>query len=40
MQLKRYSGNPIVIPGGLWWRRIATFNPGVILDDNGTFWSK
>jgi len=38
MKLKRYSENPIVIPGGQYWRRIATFNPGVILDDDGTFY--
>lgn len=32
MKLKRYGGNPIVIPGDLPWRACTTFNPGVILD--------
>ncbi len=37
MRLKRYEGNPIVTPGGRPWRRITTFNPGVVLHD-GRFW--
>ncbi|MEI7765967.1 MAG: glycosidase [Phycisphaerae bacterium] len=37
MQLQRYTGNPIVIPGGPAWRQIATFNPGVVLHE-GTFF--
>jgi predicted GH43/DUF377 family glycosyl hydrolase len=38
MQLKRYGGNPIVTPGKWAWRNIVTFNPGVVLDEAGTFW--
>ncbi len=37
MKITRYPGNPIVIPGGQSWRAVATFNPGVVLDDDGTF---
>lgn len=37
MKLTRYAGNPIVIPGGLHWRSIVTFNPAVVID-GGRFW--
>jgi predicted GH43/DUF377 family glycosyl hydrolase len=37
MELNRCAGNPIVAPGGPWWRGVATFNPGVIVDD-GRFY--
>jgi predicted GH43/DUF377 family glycosyl hydrolase len=37
MQLQRYEGNPIVTPGGESWRRVVTFNPGVVLDGD-TFY--
>ena len=30
--------NPIVAAGSETWRRIVTFNPGAILDDDGTFY--
>ncbi len=38
MELKRCEENPIVAPGGYSWRRVATFNPGVVLDEEGVFW--
>lgn len=38
MKLRRYEGNPIVIPGRWYWREIVTFNPGVVIDDDGTFY--
>ncbi len=38
MELKRYEGNPIVWPGKYHWRAVASFNPGVVLDDDGTFY--
>ncbi|MFP4139722.1 MAG: glycosidase [Planctomycetota bacterium] len=38
MKLKRHEENPIVAPGGYSWRRVATFNPGVVLDEDGVFW--
>lgn len=34
---KRHPHNPIVVPGQEKWRRVAVFNPGVILDDGGKF---
>jgi predicted GH43/DUF377 family glycosyl hydrolase len=37
LQLNRYGGNPIVIPGKWDWRAVVTFNPAVVLDDAGTF---
>jgi predicted GH43/DUF377 family glycosyl hydrolase len=37
MQLTRYPGNPIVTPGGRWWRDVTTFNPSVVFHD-GAFW--
>ena len=37
MILQRHPENPIVMPGGLFWRRVATFNPGVVYDQ-GTFY--
>jgi len=37
MPLTRHPEHPIVTPGGLPWRRVSTFNPGVILHD-GRFW--
>jgi predicted GH43/DUF377 family glycosyl hydrolase len=30
MRFERYPGNPIVLPGLHDWRRVTTFNPGVI----------
>ncbi|MFP4105795.1 MAG: glycosidase [Phycisphaerae bacterium] len=38
MKLKRYEGNPIVAPGKWHWRGVVTFNPGVILEEDGTFY--
>jgi predicted GH43/DUF377 family glycosyl hydrolase len=38
MKLKRHEDNPIVRPGKHHWRRVATFNPGVVLDGDGVFW--
>jgi predicted GH43/DUF377 family glycosyl hydrolase len=38
MKIIRYPGNPIVIPGGRPWRAVTTFNPGVVLDEDGTFY--
>jgi predicted GH43/DUF377 family glycosyl hydrolase len=37
MKIVRNSQNPIVVPGILDWRRVATFNPGVI-ETNGKFY--
>jgi predicted GH43/DUF377 family glycosyl hydrolase len=37
MQIERFEGNPIVIPGKWDWRRVAVFNPGVIYD-GGRFY--
>jgi beta-1,2-mannobiose phosphorylase / 1,2-beta-oligomannan phosphorylase len=37
MTIKRSSQNPIVVPGGQDWRKVATFNPGVIFD-NGKYY--
>lgn len=36
MTITRCSANPIVTPGGADWRKVASFNPGVIFD-NGKF---
>jgi predicted GH43/DUF377 family glycosyl hydrolase len=36
--LQRHPENPIVLPGGPWWRAVTTFNPGVCLDPDGRFW--
>lgn len=38
MLFKRFEGNPIVIPGKFYWRGVASFNPGIVVDDKGTFW--
>jgi predicted GH43/DUF377 family glycosyl hydrolase len=38
MKIERYARNPIVIPGKWDWRRVAVFNPAVILDDDGLFY--
>ncbi|MBD3392463.1 MAG: glycosidase [Chitinivibrionales bacterium] len=37
MLIRRCEENPIVVPGRPKWRRVATFNPGVILE-GGTFY--
>ncbi|CAK4818012.1 unnamed protein product [Aphanomyces euteiches] len=37
MKIERASQNPIVVPGVYDWRRVATFNPGVIYH-NGKFY--
>lgn len=34
----RHPDNPIVQPGLFPWRRCAVFNPGVVRDDDGTFY--
>ena len=34
MQITRHPDNPIVIPGKWDWRRVATFNPAVILEND------
>jgi len=34
----RHPENPIVVPGLYPWRRAVTFNPGVLLDDDGRFY--
>jgi beta-1,2-mannobiose phosphorylase / 1,2-beta-oligomannan phosphorylase len=31
----RHPANPIIVPGGLPWRRAVTFNPGVCLTEDG-----
>lgn len=36
--LQRHPANPIVIPGQPAWRSVTTFNPGVVIDEEGTFW--
>jgi predicted GH43/DUF377 family glycosyl hydrolase len=38
MQIARHPDNPIVIPGRWDWRRVATFNPAVLRDDDGRFY--
>ena len=35
---KRHPANPIVRPGLYPWRMAVTFNPGVILDDDGRYY--
>ena len=30
-KVRRYTGNPVLRPGGPGWRKVVTFNPGVIL---------
>lgn len=37
MEVRRYEANPIVIPGRFDWRRVATFNPAVIIKE-GAFY--
>ena len=37
MRVERHPNNPIVIPGLHDWRRVAVFNPGVILHE-GVFY--
>ncbi len=34
----RHPDNPIIVPGGLPWRLVVVFNPGVVRDDDGTFY--
>ena len=34
----RHPENPIVVPGQFAWRMATTFNPGVLLDDDGKFY--
>lgn len=34
----RHPENPIVTPGLYPWRQAVTFNPGVLLDDDGRFY--
>lgn len=34
----RHPENPIVVPGLYPWRMATTFNPGVLLDDDGRFY--
>ena len=38
IRFERHPENPIVQPGLYDWRRCVTFNPGVILDDDGRFY--
>jgi len=38
MNLTRHPANPIVTAGEEPWRRVASFNPGVVLDADGTFY--
>ncbi len=38
MLFERYHGNPIVLPGEPSWRRVVSFNPGVVRDVDGRFW--
>lgn len=38
MRIARHPDNPIVIPGKWDWRRVATFNPACILDNDGRFY--
>lgn len=37
MEINRCKMNPIVVPGKYDWRKVSTFNPGVIFD-NGKFY--
>lgn len=34
MKINRYQNNPIVIPGKYDWRKVATFNPACIYENN------
>lgn len=34
----RHPSNPIIVPGLYDWRLAVTFNPGVLLDDDGRFY--
>ena len=34
----RHPSNPIIVPGTYDWRLAVTFNPGVLLDDDGRFY--
>ena len=34
----RHPDNPIITPGRYPWRMATTFNPGVVLDDDGRFY--
>src|SRR4051812_49229102 len=34
----RSPHNPIIVPGGADYRKVCTFNPGVLLDDDGKFY--
>lgn len=34
----RHPENPIIVPGLYPWRQATTFNPGVLLDDDGRFY--
>ncbi len=34
----RHPQNPLVVPGLFPWREAVTFNPGVLLDDDGRFY--
>src|SRR5690348_15707113 len=38
IRIVRSAHNPIVVPGGHEWRRAVTFNPGVVLHDDGRFY--
>ena len=33
MKLRRYEGNPILVPDDRPWRDVVTFNPGAIVED-------
>lgn len=37
LNIKRCSKNPVIRPGNFTWRRVAVFNPGVIIED-GKFY--
>jgi len=37
LRMTRCPANPVVQPGGPWWRRAVTFNPGLLHDEDG-FW--
>lgn len=37
MLLQRHPDNPILLPGTWPWRGVTTFNPGVVIDDDGSF---
>ena len=38
LHFQRHPDNPIVTPGLYDWRMAVTFNPGVLLDDDGRFY--